>query len=91
MRARKKPRTHLEKRFCRKRVCERKESQSVRVDIFPVVECDVISVLVSAHGPDLLDFEDNEYLHATNQCSSAPHPHEPFAARDHQPAREKGL
>lgn len=74
---------HLEKCFCRKRVRERKERYSVRVNFFPEIECGVIGVLVSEHGPDLLCFKDNEYLHATTQCSSAPYPHEPFAVRDH--------
>ncbi len=78
----KKPRTHLEKRLCRKRVCEREERQSIRVDFFPEVECDVIGVLVSAQGPDLLGF--HEHVHATTQRRGSPHPHEPLAAKDHR-------
>jgi hypothetical protein len=59
--------THLKERLCRERVCEREEPLSLRVDFFPEVERDVVCMLVSAHGPDLLGFEDNEHLHMT--CS----------------------
>ena len=56
-------RTHLEERLCREGVCQREECLSLRVDFFPEVERDVVGLLVSAHGPDLLGFEDNEHLH----------------------------
>ena len=56
-------RTHLEERLCREGVCQREERLSLPVDFFPEVERDVVGLLVSAHGPDLLGFEDNEHLH----------------------------
>jgi hypothetical protein len=60
-------RTHLEESLCREGVCEREERLSLRIDFFPEVERDVVGLLVSAHGPDLLGFKNNEHPHIT--CS----------------------